>query len=564
MNGTDQLRTLLGPVLERATDEEKKEVQQAIDRVDDTLALLEGKVRQAIRDRVAASSLLKKTSADLLRRYMSLFEYSGIPLVVIGEDGIISLANQYFEQLAGVSRDEMRGVRNFQDFIEPSQLPHMIEFHYARRRGDPDVPRYYETLLVTSTGEVRNVAVSINLFPDTSESVISILDLTENIQSRIELLRHKERLEAVLLVYQMYWAEISEIAQFSLEKAIQLTGSTAGTLVRAGTSPGDPGDIWTIGWGEGAPAAESAIRLIQAALGSGEVIRFNSAGASPVSPVSQPVFRFLTVPIFEDGMVICAVCVAGKEKDYSDLDLLPITVLFSAMWRMVSRKEQADAIEAANKKLNLLSSVTRHDVRNKLTALIGYLELAREVGPDSSAHAVFTGKALLTARGINDLIEFTREYQEIGVRSPCWQHVGETFRRAAATISESRVRFSVDITDLYIFADPLLEKVFYNLLENAVRHGGHVTQVRVFAQTSGSRTVIVVEDDGTGILLPEKEKIFSRAYGKNTGFGLFLSREVLSMTGLSIAELGNPGRGARFEITVPEGSYRIGPLLPRR
>jgi hypothetical protein len=50
--------------------------------------------------------------------------------------------------------------------------------------------------------------------------------------------------------------------------------------------------------------------------------------------------------------------------------------------------------------------------------------------------------------------------------------------------------------------------------------------------------------------------LINREYFKYTKFGLNISREVLAITGLSIVENGEPGKGARFEITVPEGMYR--------
>jgi signal transduction histidine kinase len=64
------------------------------------------------------------------------------------------------------------------------------------------------------------------------------------------------------------------------------------------------------------------------------------------------------------------------------------------------------------------------------------------------------------------------------------------------------------------------------------------------------------ENDGNGIPNAEKELIFRRGYGKNTGLGLFLVREILGITGMTIRETGDPGKGALFEITVPEGVYR--------
>jgi signal transduction histidine kinase len=72
--------------------------------------------------------------------------------------------------------------------------------------------------------------------------------------------------------------------------------------------------------------------------------------------------------------------------------------------------------------------------------------------------------------------------------------------------------------------------------------------------------VIVCEDDGVGIPSGKKEAIFNRGYFKHTGFGLYLSREILSITDITITENGVPGKGARFEMTVPKGAYRFKPL----
>jgi signal transduction histidine kinase len=80
--------------------------------------------------------------------------------------------------------------------------------------------------------------------------------------------------------------------------------------------------------------------------------------------------------------------------------------------------------------------------------------------------------------------------------------------------------------------------------------------LRSSALESGDGTIIVCEDDGEGIPVEEKEKVFERGFGKNTGLGLFLSRENLDITGITIKETGEPGKGARFEIAVPDGICR--------
>jgi signal transduction histidine kinase len=68
--------------------------------------------------------------------------------------------------------------------------------------------------------------------------------------------------------------------------------------------------------------------------------------------------------------------------------------------------------------------------------------------------------------------------------------------------------------------------------------------------------VIIWEDNGIGILPDEKERIFNRGFGKNTGLGLYFTREILALTGISISETGESGSGARFEITIPNGKFR--------
>ncbi len=103
----------------------------------------------------------------------------------------------------------------------------------------------------------------------------------------------------------------------------------------------------------------------------------------------------------------------------------------------------------------------------------------------------------------------------------------------------------------------MLEKVFFNLLDNSIRHGKWVSEIRVTIQESESGLNIVWEDNGEGIPDSEKESIFEYGVGKNTGFGMFLIREILLLTGITIREIGKWMKGARFEIIVPNGVYRI-------
>jgi PAS domain S-box-containing protein len=225
---------------------------------------------------------------------------------------------------------------------------------------------------------------------------------------------------------------------------------------------------------------------------------------------------------------------------------------------ITDRKALEVAVQQANRKLNLLSSITRHDIINQLTLLLGYNQLCRRYLDDKKILTAFLDKEAKAATTIEQQIRFTKEYQDVGVAAPAWQNVSASITQAVAELPMRSVRVDVDKDDLEIFADPLFEKVFYNLIDNALRYGGEqMTTVRVSSKESDTCLTLLCEDDGAGITEAEKKQLFTQGFGKNTGLGLFLTREILAITGITIAENGAPGKGGRFEITVPKGAYRF-------
>jgi PAS domain S-box-containing protein len=239
------------------------------------------------------------------------------------------------------------------------------------------------------------------------------------------------------------------------------------------------------------------------------------------------------------------------------IDVIPGTKQSVASLMDITAKVRAqDAVTLANKKLKLLNNITRHDILNQLTSLFGFLELVRQRLDDPVAIS-YLERQKEAAGTIKAQIEFTRDYQEVGVHSPEWQQVQGKIRNAVAGLAFKDIPLSVDTGDVEIFADLLLEKVFYTLAENAVRHGKTVTKIRFTTEETPDALNIICEDNGKGVVAEAKEQIFRREYFQNTGFGLFLTREILGITGITIRETGEPGKGARFEITVPKGAYRF-------
>ncbi|WP_321505611.1 PAS domain S-box protein [uncultured Methanoregula sp.] len=248
----------------------------------------------------------------------------------------------------------------------------------------------------------------------------------------------------------------------------------------------------------------------------------------------------------------------GRVFEHNSKPMLVAREPRGRVWSFLDITERIRAekvLMEANKKLYLLNTVTRHDVLNQLTAISSMLQLAHH--KDVSNHI---NELLVRAENSVDVIErqiaFMSDYQDIDIHTPHWQNPVAILTNVRAAIPLADIRLESDLANLEIYADPLLEKVFLNLVDNAVRHGGGTSRVRFYSRVDNGELLIFCEDDGQGILPGEKERIFNLGYGKHTGFGLYLAREILSITEIAINEIGEPGKGALFRMRIPRKGFR--------
>jgi PAS domain S-box-containing protein len=251
------------------------------------------------------------------------------------------------------------------------------------------------------------------------------------------------------------------------------------------------------------------------------------------------------------------VWISWRNKPLTDKDNV-VTGIISFGTDTTERRNAEQALYRANQKLTLLNTITRHDILNQLTVLGGYIEMSRELTTDREMMGYIEHEKKAT-KAIRNMIKFTKDYQDIGLYRPQWQYLRNIVTLLANTIDFGSVVLKNELGRLEIYADPLFEKVVYTLLENAIRHGGNFTFIRLYFRIEKRSCIVICEDDGVGVPEEDKENIFLREFGKHTGFGLFLSREILGITGFSIRETGVHGKGARFEILIPDGSFREKP-----
>jgi len=209
----------------------------------------------------------------------------------------------------------------------------------------------------------------------------------------------------------------------------------------------------------------------------------------------------------------------------------------------------------------LVHGIIFHDTKNRLAALHGYAQLLRESLP-GSGFLIYIDKLEEIASEMERDLGVASILSHLGLTAPRWQNLREVAGRSASRDTRCGISMENLPGSFWCLADPLLPRVFSNLFENARRHGEKVTAIRIAAREGEEGLVISVEDDGIGIPADQKERIFEPGFGKHTGYGLYLAREILSIAGFSIRETGDFGRGARFEIHIPGGRYMIRSVPP--
>ncbi len=209
--------------------------------------------------------------------------------------------------------------------------------------------------------------------------------------------------------------------------------------------------------------------------------------------------------------------------------------------------------------MELVSSVIRHDVANRSLSIAAYAAMLQENivknGTDEERKSLIQ-KIVTNSNQLNIQVQLWREYES---NSRVSWHLLENIEKICQKIYfQSGVTIDCDkaLGGIKVYASPLVSKVFENLIDNSIRHGNATKIWTSHYFSPEGDLVIVYEDNGCGIPVKDKEAIFRKGFGKNTGLGLFLTREILKVTDVGIFEDGEPEKGARFKITVPKDYYR--------
>jgi len=234
-----------------------------------------------------------------------------------------------------------------------------------------------------------------------------------------------------------------------------------------------------------------------------------------------------------------------------------------ARQELADRKEAEEALRIANTKLSLFSDITLLDIKNQLAASMGFISLIQADLDDPAKIPSTISRLTDQLKNIEKSIALMREYEKLGMNPPRWYAMEKVLFHSALLSQFFKTETDPSVAGLEVFCAPLFEHILANLLENACEHGKTVTGLRISFRVDRESGILTLEDNGIGIPGDRKKAIFLRGYGKKTRLGLYVSREILALTGITIEETGEDGKGARFEITIPPAGYRFAPALER-
>jgi two-component system sensor histidine kinase KdpD len=239
--------------------------------------------------------------------------------------------------------------------------------------------------------------------------------------------------------------------------------------------------------------------------------------------------------------------------------------------RMRDQAEEAKQIElrARTEELRnaLLSSVS-HDLRTPLSTIIGAATtLLDEKGAALSPAQLDLLRAIheeadRLSRLVTNLLAVTRvESRDLALRRewvPLEEVVGTALERLGPALRSHPVDLEIPPDLPLVPIDPvLIEQVFVNLLENAVRHTAADTPVSISAAAREHEVRIEVADRGPGLPPGEGSRVFEKFFrgpgapAGGSGLGLAIARGVLLAHGGGIEAMNRPGGGALFRFTLP-------------
>jgi PAS domain S-box-containing protein len=481
-------------------------------------------IKAATEKRKAKQSLEEKE-----KRHMALINQSTSLFIVHDLDGQIVEVNLQASKCLGYTQEELLS-KNIADLDSeaahnknwPSILPKVL-------RGEPVT---FESFMINKAGKKFPIATSLGSIQLNDKTLVFgfVRDLTENKRAEEALKQERDLHESITEAIGCGLAIINKDYRIIRANDFikQYKGDVVGKLCYATLNSLD------------APCPDCGVTKIFAGKTNVDSHEYHSTRLDG----KQYWVEIIATPLKDKiGNIIAAVEISiditERKNGEEDLEYIMQQLML------------------VNEKLGVVGSLTRHDVSNKLNIVSGVSYLLKKRYMDQVDVVEGLVKIEQAVKESSKIFEFAKTYEALGVEEFKYVDVGNAFNEAMALFSGLNLRVINDCDGLSLFADSFLRQLFYNLIDNTRKYGGKTTAIRVYYEKLDLGALrLIYEDDGVGISAENKSKLFSKGFstGGSSGFGLFLIKKMMDVYGWTITETGEPGKGAKFTIIIPNSN----------
>ena len=458
-------------------------------------------------------------------KYRKLFEEAMDAIFVAdAETGILIDCNNAATTLTGRTKSEIIG--KHQRFLHPDgnggNFSESFEQHLGDREG-----QIIETQIIQKNGEIRDVAIKANLIEVNGKRMLQGIfrDVTER-KERTRKAQFQARLlnavgQAIIATdingKIIYWNSAAE--QLYGWKEAEVIGRCIVDITPAESSQEQ--------------AAKIMKRLNAGEYLSGEFLAKRRDGTLFPAIITSS-------PITNDKREFIGTI--GVSTDISE-----------QKWMQEIFNEAIAKVVELNEKLHVVESLTRHDIRNKLSALNGRIYLLKKRLNNNTEALSQLKEMELASQQILRILEFEKNYVQVGSEELKTVDVEQYLSEASLLFSNLKgAKLVNECQGLTVLADSMLRQLFYNLIDNTLKYGEKISRIRVHYKEDGNHLKLFYEDDGVGIPDDEKSNLFREGYGKGTGFGLYLIKRICEAYGWAIQETGKQGQGVQFTMNIPK------------
>ena len=496
--------------------------------------------------------------------------------------------NATSKQVFGLTHEELKEKKCYEvihGLSEPCSDCTAIKAVQTGEAQQGEISRGEKTWLVysnpvkDSSGKVANVVHAAMNITDRKRMEQALrTEISERRQMERMRRLDEARLEALWQLSQLSESSTNQIAEFTLEKTVKLTGSEVGWVgfldeaQRVMTV-----HTWPANAVKRGPAGESLQIPVERADLAADAIREKRvvvindyASSRPGSGCflgsSLPVANIMIVPIFENDRIVAVAGVGNKTGSYELSDSRQLTLLIDGMWKIIQRQKAERSLRESESlaAMGRAMAAVAHDMKTPLIAIGGFTRRAQKAieanSPVQQQLEIVVRETRRMENMVKSMLDFSRPLKLECSSGDVGQLVAECLALVAPLAQEKKIklcsRLDSDIPPDLCLDFMRMKQALINILNNAIQASKEGEEVNIECNVQGGILSINVIDYGCGVPHDKRQEIFSpfcTSKKEGTGLGLPIVKKIVDAHNGHVEIHDNPDRGITVRVEIPIG-----------